>query len=48
MELLFGMSYYKIEGSRRLKANPVVVAIHPTQTPPATREEKRQSHPNVS
>lgn len=29
-----GMSYYGIEGSGRVKADPVVVATHPTQTPP--------------
>jgi nitrogen regulatory protein PII len=29
-----GMSYHRIEGSGRVKADPVVVATHPTQTPP--------------
>jgi nitrogen regulatory protein PII len=29
-----GMSYYRIEGSGRVKADPVVVSTHPTQTPP--------------
>ncbi|MGA9150932.1 MAG: P-II family nitrogen regulator [Candidatus Nitrosopolaris sp.] len=29
-----GMSYYKIEGSGRVTADPVVVATHPTQARP--------------
>ncbi|MFY9870923.1 MAG: hypothetical protein WAK17_14495 [Candidatus Nitrosopolaris sp.] len=28
------MSHYEIEGSGRVKADPVVAATHPTQTPP--------------
>ena len=29
-----GMSHYEIEGSGRVKADPVVATTHPTQTPP--------------
>lgn len=29
-----GMSHYGIEGSGKIKADPVVAGTHPTQTPP--------------